>query len=392
MLSYSLQIVLLLVKQFLLILRPLWRIVNDGTSEKNLMAHNVMKLYLFWYSRISLVFNRANLVGIIIWVAVIIPVDVAISAPAQIPQPELSGQVYVIGHRGAAGLAPENTLAAFSRACDIGVDAIELDVMLTLDRQVVIHHDFALKPEIARAPDDRWIPERSRPVLKDNTLSALKTYDVGRLKTGTRYARRYPDQQPVDGERIPTLEELFRLHKSKCSPDTGLWIEIKTSPEKPDLSSDPIMVADAVLDIVHAANYADRVWIQSFDWRALAHVQRIAPQVPTVYLSLAGLRLNNIKPGQPGPSPWLAGLDVDDFGGSIPRTVQAAGGLIWAPYYRHVTRQNIDQAHQLGLQVFVWTPDKRSDMILLMEMGVDGIITNRPDILRSIIDAQQGRD
>lgn len=336
--------------------------------------------------------DRAVLVGIIIWLAVIIPVDVAISAPAQIPQPELSGQVYVIGHRGAAGLAPENTLAAFSRACDIGVDAIELDVMLTLDRQVVIHHDFALKPEIARAPDGRWIPERSRPVLKDRTLSELKTYDVGRLKTGTRYARRYPDQQPVDGERIPTLKELIDLHQSKCSPNTRLWIEIKTSPEEPRRSSDPIMAADAVLDIVRAANYTDRVWIQSFDWRALVHVQKMAPRIPTVYLSLVGIKLNNIKPGQPGPSPWLAGLDVDGFGGSIPRTVQAAGGRVWAPYYRHVTRQNIDLAHQLGLQVFVWTPDKRSDMILLMEMGVDGIITNRPDILRSIIDAQQGKD
>jgi len=386
-LSYSLQIVLLLVKQFLLILRPLWRIVNDGASEKNLMAHNIMKLYLFWFPRISLFLNGAILVGVIIWVAVIIPVDVAISAPAQIPRPELSGQVYVIGHRGAAGLAPENTLAAFSRACDIGVDAIELDVMLTLDRQVVIHHDFALKPEIARAPDGRWIPEQSRPVLKDRPLSELKTYDVGRLKTGTRYARRYPDQQPVDGERIPTLKELLDLHKSQCSPDTGLWIEIKTSPEEPRRSSDPIMAADAVLDIVRAANYTDRVWIQSFDWRALVHVQKMAPQIPTVYLSLVGIKLNNIRPGQPGPSPWLAGFDVDDFGGSIPRTVQAAGGRVWAPYYRHVTRRNIDLAHQLGLQVFVWTPDKRSDMILLMEMGVDGIITNRPDILQSIIKA-----
>ncbi|MEX1347595.1 MAG: glycerophosphodiester phosphodiesterase family protein, partial [Desulfobacterales bacterium] len=98
-----------------------------------------------------------------------------------------------------------------------------------------------------------------------------------------------------------------------------------------------------------------------------------------------GRSLNNIKAGQPGASPWMAGHDIDDFSGSIPQAVQAAGGRYWAPFYKHLTHGLLNEAHELGIQVYVWTPDKRSDMIRLMEMGVDGIITNRPDILKSIV-------
>ena len=128
-----------------------------------------------------------------------------------------------------------------------------------------------------------------------------------------------------------------------------------------------------------------RVRILSFDWRSLAQVQKIAPSIATVYLTLEGRSLNNIKPGQPGASPWMAGLDIDDFNGSIPQAVKAAGGRYWAPYYKHLTGGLLDDAHGLGIQVFVWTPDKRSEMVHLIEMGVDGIITNRPDILKSVI-------
>ncbi len=81
-----------------------------------------------------------------------------------------------------------------------------------------------------------------------------------------------------------------------------------------------------------------------------------------------------------------AGLDIDDFSGSIPQAVKAAGGRCWAPYYKHITYDLLNDAHELGFQVFVWTPDKRSDMVRLIEMGVDGIITNRPDILKSVVE------
>lgn len=293
-------------------------------------------------------------------------------------------KVYIIGHRGAAGLTPENTLSAFIKACEIGVDAVELDVLLTADRKIVVHHDYTLKPEITRTPDGQWL-SRTSPPIKDLNLAQLKTYDVGRLKPNTRYSSRYPEQKPVDGERIPTLREVISLLKTNCDRATRLWIEIKTNPEKPDLTPAPETVADAVVQIIKQQKFSARVYILSFDWRALVHVQKIASEIPTVYLSLVGRSLNNIKPGQPGASPWMAGIDIDDFSGSIPHAVKASGGRFWAPYYKHLTYDRLNEAHDLGLQIFVWTPDEPSAMVRLIEMGVDGIITNRPDILKSLV-------
>ena len=295
-------------------------------------------------------------------------------------------KVTVIGHRGAAGLAPENTLAGFTRACEVGVDAVELDVLLTADGEVVVYHDFRLKPEITRTQDDKWLANAIPPVVMGLTLAELKTYDVGRLKPRTRYARRYPEQKAADGQRIPTLHEVILLYTQQCPGPVELWVEIKTTPEKPELTPAPETVSEKVVRVFREANISDRARILSFDWRNLAHVQKIAPDIPTVYLSLEGVRLNNIQPGRPGPSPWMAGLDIDDFAGSIPHAVQAAGGRYWAPYYKHVTRDHIQTAHQLGIQVYVWTPDSRAAMERLIEIGVAGIITNRPDILKSIID------
>jgi glycerophosphoryl diester phosphodiesterase len=303
-------------------------------------------------------------------------------------QPDVEQQarkLYIIGHRGAAGLAPENTLDAFTRACKIGVDAFELDVLLTADGKIVVYHDFRLKPEITRTEKGEWIEERARPAIKDLKLAELKTYDVGRLKPFTRYARRYPDQSPGDGARIPTLEEVIRLHRNNCDPQTQIWVEIKTSPETPDLTPAPEVVVDAVVQMLRKTKVAGATLFLSFDWRVLAHAKKIAPEIPTVHLSHVGARLNNIKPGQPGPSPWMAGIDVDEYKGSIPRAVKAAGGRYWAPHYKYITSDRLQEAHRLGLQVFVWTPDSRSEMQRLIQMGVDGIITNRPDILKTVM-------
>ena len=299
-------------------------------------------------------------------------------------QTQPANHIYVIGHRGAAGLAPENTLAAFNKACEIGVDAVELDVLLTKDRKIVVHHDYALKPDIARTPKGKWLPGDGS-TINTITLKELKTYDVGRLKPGTRYAKRYPEQEPADGERIPTLDEVIELMKNNCNLATELWIEIKTNPEKPALTPAPETVVDAVMQSLKKQAFAKRARILSFDWRALAHVQKIAPNIPTVYLSHVGLHLNNIKPGQPGASPWMAGLDIDDFSGSIPKAVKAAGGRYWAPHYKYPTLRIMEEARTLGLQVFVWTPDSRSRMQLMIEKQVDGIITNRPDILKDML-------
>jgi glycerophosphoryl diester phosphodiesterase len=299
---------------------------------------------------------------------------------AKIPEKPL-----VIGHRGGAGLMPENTLAAFKRGCELGIDAIELDVLVSADGQLVVHHDFKLKPEIARSADGAWVSSGSQPAVKDLTLAQLKSYDIGRLQPKTSYAARFPEQTAVDGERIPTFQEAIDLFKKSCSPSTRLFVEIKTSPEEPGLALPPAAVSDRVVKMVRDEAIAERTWILSFDWRNLVHIQKTAPELATVYLTIVGPGLNNLKPNQPGASPWMAGLDIDDFNGSAPRAVKAAGGRIWSPFFKNLTAESLAEARQLGLLVSVWTPDNPDDLKKLIEMKVDAITTNRPDVLKKLL-------
>ena len=294
-------------------------------------------------------------------------------------------KVFVIGHRGAAGLYPENTLYGFERTLEIGVDGIELDVLTTADGVLCVHHDYCLKPEIARTSDKKWVDKKSSIPIKSKTFAELQTYDVGRLRRHTKYASKYPEQQPIDGERIPALREVIALMKQRSQDDTKLWIEIKTSPEQPDMTPPVEMVVKQVLKVINDENFESRALVLSWDWRTLALVQEMAPQIPTAHVSGTGKRIDNIKLRQPGPSPWTAGIDVDDYKGSIPHGIQAAGGQIWCAWRRTLTKKQVETAHELGLKVFVWTVDSKKDMKRFLKMDVDGIITNRPDRAKQLL-------
>ena len=137
--------------------------------------------------------------------------------------------------------------------------------------------------------------------------------------------------------------------------------------------------------MVRDEGIAERTWVLSFDWRNLVHIQKTAPELVTVYLTIVGPGLNNLKPNQPGASPWMAGLDIDDFNGSAPRAVKAAGGRVWSPFYKNLTPETLAEARQLGLLVSVWTPDSPDDLKKLIEMKVDAITTNRPDVLKKLL-------
>ena len=318
--------------------------------------------------------------------------SMAASAMAQAPAGSGSARLpekpLMVGHRGAAGLLPENTLAAFRRGCELGIDAIELDLLMSADGQLVVHHDFRLKPETARTADGAWIGSGPPPAVNALSLAQIKAYDVGRLRPNTSYAARYPEQAPVDGERIPTFKEVIDLFKQSCRPPTRLFVEIKTSPEEPNLTPAPETVSDRVVAMLREEGIAERTWVLSFDWRSLARIHQTAPELKTVHLTIVSPGLNNLKPGQPGASPWLAGLDIDDFNGSAPRAVKAAGGRVWSPHFRNLTPETLAEARQLGLRVSVWTPDTPEDLKKMIEMQVDAITTNRPDVLMKLMNAR----
>ena len=288
------------------------------------------------------------------------------------------------GHRGARGLMPENTLPAFARALEIGVTTLELDLAMSRDREVVVMHNPRFEPALTRDQRGAWL-EKASPSIHSMNLAQIKTYDVGRLNPASKYAERYPQQQAIDGTRVPTLGEVFDLVQNSGNQRVGFNIEIKINPERPGITWPPQEFARAVLDVIHRHGMQQRVVVQSFDWRVLRAVQEMAPNLKTSYLTASQDWLDNLQAGYPGPSPWLAGLDIDDFNGNVARAISAAGGNIWSPFHREVSAESIRQARKRGLKVLVWTVNEPVRMLELIEMGVDGIITDYPNRLRKVL-------
>ncbi len=290
------------------------------------------------------------------------------------------------GHRGARGLAPENTLAAFARALEIGVTTLETDLAVTKDGVIVLSHDPVLNPDIVRGPDGQWLAAAG-PAINSLTLAELKRYDVGRIKPGTKYAQQFAEQTAVDGQRIPTLAELFDLARaSRRMPRFN--IETKLSPERPDEAPDPDTFARLVVEAVRGAGLTRRVTIQSFDWRTLMAARRLAPEIETVCLTYEKTLQDRVDGGARRPSPWLAGLDPAAHGGSVPRLAAVVGCGTWSPYFRELSMAAVAEARSLGLKVVPWTVNAPDDLARVIDMKVDGLITDYPDRAREAMAAK----
>jgi glycerophosphoryl diester phosphodiesterase len=282
-------------------------------------------------------------------------------------------------HRGGRALRPENTLPSFANALSMGVNTLELDMGVTSDGAVIVAHDRGLSPDLARAPDGNYI-DAGIPFV-NLTLAQVKQYDVGQIRPGSPYGERFPDQLAIPGTRIPALAELFALVRRSGDQHVRLNIETKIDPTHPAESVGPQHFVSAVLNVLRRESFSHRVMIQSFDWRTLQLIQKQAREIPTVYLTQQTTAEANIYSDK--PSPWTAGFNPHDHEGSVPRTIKAAGGAIWSPHHADVDAHSIAEAHQLGLPVIVWTVNQPADMARLIDLGVDGIISDRPDLLRA---------
>ena len=283
------------------------------------------------------------------------------------------------GHRGARGLAPENTLAGFRTALDLGVSTLESDMAITRDGVVVLSHDPLLNPDLTRL-DGKWIA-KAGPPIHALSLAKLKRYDIGRINPASKYAQQFPQQKPVDGQRFPTLDEMFAM----AGPDVRFNLEIKTDPTKPDLTLDPMLFAEFAISAIHNGNAAQRSTIQSFDWRGLLGVQRLTTGIATSCLSIESNGMDTVGRAGTQPSPWLGGLDLAAHGGSVPRLAKAAGCSVWSPFWRNVTAENVRQSQDLGLKVIPWTVNDPADMERLLSSGIDGLVSDRADLAVAVV-------
>jgi len=290
-------------------------------------------------------------------------------------------------HRGGRGLAPENTLAAFARALSLGVTTLEMDLGVTADGVLVVSHDPELNPDLTRDAQGRWL-ERPGPPLVQIPYALLSTYDVGRLRTGTPYAGRYPEQAAADGQRIPRLADVFALAGKALNSAVRFNVEIKSDPRKKVPTLAPETFAEAVVRVIREHRMESRTLVQSFDWRALRHLRQVAPDIALACLTVQRPGDDNVEAWQPGAPVTLGGLDVDTFGGSVAKVVQAAGCAVWSPNALDLVPAAVAEAHSLGLSVVPWTVNDPHQMEALIGHGVDGLITDRPDRLRDVMKAR----
>lgn len=281
-------------------------------------------------------------------------------AIAALLTPMLASAFDLQGHRGARGLAPENTLPAFATALATGVATLELDTGVTKDGVVVIHHDRRLNTDIARGPDGNWV-EAPAPLIHALSFEELQRYDVGRLRPGSKTAQRFPEQQPADGARIPRLADLFDLVRKSGNEAVRFSIETKLSPQAPEETLPPQAFARALIAEIRKAGVESRTSIESFDWRTLQVVEREAAEIATVYLT-----------GRRGAE-------------SQPKAVHAAGGRIWSPDHEAMDSAAMVEARAFGLRVIPWTVNEPAAIERVLDLGVDGLITDYPDRARAQI-------
>ena len=250
-------------------------------------------------------------------------------------------KILVHGHRGARAMRPENTLPAFEYAIGVGADVLELDMAVTKDNVIVISHDPYLHPPVCSGP----VPEA---MIHELTLAQVREWDCGKIRNPG-----FPKQTPIEGTRMPTLNQVFDLAPNGT---VQFNIETKSFADHPERTPPPDEFARMVLEVVRKHKMEQRVLLQSFDFRTLHAMAKLAPEIRRVAL-------------------W------EGDNRSFVAIARDADAPIVSPYYQLVTPAKVREAHAAGLQVVPWTPDAPREWQYLIDAKVDAIITDDPAAL-----------
>lgn len=279
-------------------------------------------------------------------------VSLLLSAQLVLAQNKLDRQ----GHRGTRGLMPENTVQAMKKALDVGVETLELDVVISKDKQVVVSHDPYMSADIATKPDGTPVTaeEQKSINLYQLTYDQIKKYDVGSKKHP-----QFPEQKNFRAYK-PLLAELIdsvnAYVKKKNLPQPRYNIEIKMSPATDNVYNPDVAEFVKLVVPICQQKLGNRYNIQSFDARPL---QLIHQQYPTIALAYLTANTKTVDEN-------LATL------GFMPKT--------YSPYYKGVTAETVKACHDKGMQIIPWTVNTKPEIESLVKLGVDGIITDYPNL------------
>lgn len=297
-------------------------------------------------------------------------------------------------HRGGRDVRPENTLYSYAYAIELGATSIECDMQLTKDGQIVMSHNPILNSDITRDENGNYI-ENNKYDIRLMTVDELKKFDVGIMdpNCGEYYDLHGKTQFTYDA-KIPTLEELMQLIQSYGDKNIVLNIETKSYPDPVSAgyknNADPKKFVEVFNNIVKKYDMDDRVVLQSFDWQTLIEMKKLNPNISTSALWQEqpswGRNSESLRRYEKKKSPWLGGLDIKDYQGNPVKAAHAIGADIISPYYTEISKQDVDEAHSLGMKVVPWTVNNEKDMNMLLDMGVDGIISDKPWLLKQVLE------
>ncbi len=263
----------------------------------------------------------------------------------------------VQGHRGARSVLPENSLPAFEYALQIGVDTLELDTGVSKDGVVVVIHDQQINPTICQYKDGRKV--KKGVWIHQLTLEQIKQFDCG-----SRVNPRFKKQRTIPNTEIPTLREVFELVQQSTGANANsvlFNIETKSNPRRPHAQPEPTIFAKAILDLVNEYELSTRTTLQSFDHRTL-----LAAKDQQADIITAALYRDNL-------SDWVT-------------PTLAVNADIVSPKFSDLSKQEVNAIHNAGLKVIPWTANTKRQWRKLINMGVDGIITDDPEPLLRLLE------
>ena len=310
--------------------------------------------------------------------------------------PQQKTQFDLQAHRGGIGMTTEESLQGFAKAMRLGVSTLELDTQVTKDQKVVVNHDRQVSTQKCQDTGPAFPGDPAYPYvgkyIKDLTLAEIKT-----MNCGYQQLPGFPQQEQVKGFRMAELKDVLNLVKAYHADQVTLNIETKVEAGAPEQTAPRDLFVRRVFEEIHSSGIERQVTIQSFDWGALQEMHKLASRWPLVALT----NYDFLQVGRAGASPWLGGVDADNYGGDFVKAAEAAvpGLTALSPNYGfpqngkvgdagfrlYPDKQMLAEAHARGFEVVPWTCDDPATVKSLMDLGVDGIITNYPNRVRDIM-------
>lgn len=266
----------------------------------------------------------------------------------------------VQGHRGCRGLYPENSLPAFQHAIDLGVNTLELDLVISKDKKVVVSHEPFMNHEIALDISGKEISETNEKSynLFAMTYDSIKMYDCG-----TKPHARFPEQKKLKVHK-PLLDEVIDLAEDQTQNTILYNIEIKSLPIWDEVFTPKVDEFVAlVLKVIKEKGIVNRVTLQSFDVRALEEIKKVAPEIKTSLL-------------------------IDDFESLDKLKLLSFKPQIISPYYKLINYETVKNFQAEGFKVIPWTLNDEQDIKTMIDFKVDGIISDYPNIVIKLLNVR----